>query len=63
MVLGFQRVEMLVPVLTDYKERIMEFPCMGDKVKLEGEIMIGNAPINCKMLNKLVAKHSIASLY
>lgn len=41
----------------------MEFQYAGDKMKLQGKIMTGSAPLTCKMLNKLVAEHSIAFLY
>ncbi|XP_043724096.1 uncharacterized protein LOC122671070 [Telopea speciosissima] len=62
-VLGIQWLELLGPILTDYKMLTMEFEWEGVKVQLKGEPCINGDPLPRKQLHQLYCTKGIASLY
>ena len=63
MVLEIQWLELLGPVVTDYRLLIMDFQWKGKAVHLASEQQINDELLQGKQLMKLTKNHNIVSLY
>ncbi|GAV83363.1 RVP_2 domain-containing protein [Cephalotus follicularis] len=62
-VLGIQWLELLGPVITDYKQLTMTFQWGEKQVQLQGESHFNSEPLCTRQLKRLEACDSIASLF